>query len=73
MKTIILVCALCILSSCASVSYTKPDGTKLTYTRVFTTADSMDVQVGDSTAKINGQKINLEAFQALMGLAGIVK
>lgn len=73
MKSLILVIALVGLvigglSGCASVSYQSADGTSITYSRLFTTADSIDVKVGNASAKVNGQKIDAASLSTLLNL-----
>jgi len=76
MKQYLFVLMFIILSicySCASVQYEKADGTKISYTRFLTTNDSLDVEVGDSKAKVNGQKIDAEALAKFINMIGAVK
>lgn len=71
MKTILCIVCLMLLVGCASVSYQTADGTKVKYTRVFTTADSIEATVGTATVKANGQRIDSEALAAI--LTAVVK
>jgi hypothetical protein len=56
------------LSSCASVSYETADGTKVSYFRLFTSADSIKAQVGAAKVEANGQKLDAETLNAILGL-----
>jgi hypothetical protein len=71
--TLFVVLCVCLLHGCASVNYTKPDGTQIQYTRFLTTNDSLDVTIGDSSAKINGQKIDAETLAKFINMLGAVK
>lgn len=66
MKALIVVALVAALSGCAMVSYTTPDGTKVTYSRFMTSSDSIEAKVGDADVKANGQKIDIEAVAALL-------
>lgn len=61
------------LSGCASLKYETADGTKVTYTRLFTTSDSIEASVGNASMKAGGQKIDLSTLQALLALLGSAK
>jgi uncharacterized protein YceK len=43
---LLFLLAVICLSGCASVTYTAPDGAKVSYSRLFVTADSLKVKVG---------------------------
>ena len=68
MKKLLVVLCLVILTSCASVSYESADGTKVSYTRLLTSADSIKANVGTSSVEANGQKIDIATLQYLLGL-----
>ena len=61
---------LAMLASCASLKYETKEGTKVTYNRLFTTADTLKAKVGDANVEIGGQKINADTINALLGLLG---
>lgn len=74
MKKLLIGLAIAFLfCGCASVNYEKADGTKVTYSRLFTTADSLEVTVGDASAKVNGQKIDATTLNALIQVLGAAK
>lgn len=54
-KLILLLCAL-MLSGCASLTYTAPDGTQVTYTRFMTGSDTIKGRAGTATIEAQGQK-----------------
>lgn len=56
------------LSACASLTYETKDGTKVTYKRLFTTADTLKARVGDANVEIGGQRIDAQTLNALLGL-----
>lgn len=76
MTGIILVCLMVALFlsvfGCASLKYETADGTKVAYTRVFTTADTIKGNVGDAKVAVSGQKIDTETLQAILALLGVV-
>ncbi len=59
-----------MFTGCAMVSYQTADGTKVTYSRFLSSADSLRATVGGATAEVNGQKIDTQTLQALMQLLG---
>jgi len=65
------IISLC-LCSCASVIY-ESNGTKITYSRFFAGADSINVKVGEARAEINGQKIDTATLNSILNLLGVVK
>jgi hypothetical protein len=71
MKTVIGLIVLGLVTfymmACASVSYEAADGTKVSYTRFLTSADSIKANVGTSSVEANGQKIDLATLQYLLG------
>jgi hypothetical protein len=69
---IVLLCA-AMLAGCASLNYETKDGTKVSYFRLFTTADKIEGTVGAASIKVNNQKIDLEALQSVLNLMGVVK
>lgn len=71
MKKWVLIGTLVLLSGCASLTYETKDGTKVTYTRLFTTADSLKAKVGDAKVDIGMQRIDTETLNAILGLLGI--
>jgi uncharacterized protein YceK len=69
MKLFIVVGIICLcLTGCASLHYQTADGTTVSYTRLFTTADSTEATVGNASIKVNGQKIDAATLNALLGL-----
>lgn len=69
---IIVVIAMC-QQGCASLNYETKDGTKVSYFRLFTTADKIEGTVGAANIKVNNQKIDLDALQSVLSLMGVVK
>jgi outer membrane murein-binding lipoprotein Lpp len=70
MKTLIIAVCVLALAGCASLKYETKEGTKVTYNRLFTTADTLKAKVGDANVEIGGQKINADTINALLGLLG---
>ncbi len=66
MKVFIILVLGFLLTSCAFTSYTKGD-VKVTHVRLFTTADSIEAEVGEAKVKTNGQKIDVEALGKVLG------
>lgn len=61
-----------MLAGCASLKYETADGTKVSYNRLFTTADTIEGNVGTAKVKVGGQKIDatvLGAFLSALGAA----
>lgn len=73
MKILIVLVCMVMLAGCASLNYETKDGTKVSYTRLFTTADKIEGTVGAANIKVNNQKIDLEALQSVLSLMGAVK
>jgi uncharacterized protein YceK len=73
MKVLIVIICVVILAGCASLNYETKDGTKVSYFRLFTTADKIKGNVGTATIEVNNQKIDLEALQSVLSLMGVVK
>jgi uncharacterized protein YceK len=73
MKVLIVLLVCVALCGCASLSYETKDGTKVSYFRLFTTADKVKGNVGTATIEVNNQKIDLEALQSVLNLMGIMK
>ena len=73
MKVLIVLLVCVALCGCASLSYETKDGTKVSYFRLFTTADKIEGTVGAASIKVNNQKIDLEALQSVLNLMGAVK
>jgi hypothetical protein len=70
---ITLFCIVLMLGGCASLNYETKDGTKVSYFRLFTTADKIEGTVGEANIKVNNQKIDLDALQSVLSLMGVVK
>jgi hypothetical protein len=70
MKTLVIAVCILALAGCASLKYETKEGTKVTYNRLFTTADTLKAKVGDANVEIGGQKINADTINALLGLLG---
>lgn len=72
---IVLIIIVCIVMmyGCASLNYETKDGTKVSYFRLFTTADKIEGTVGEANIKVNNQKIDLDALQSVLSLMGVVK
>jgi len=73
MKVLLVIICVAMLAGCASLSYETKDGTKVSYTRLFTTADKIEGNVGAANIKVNNQKIDLEALQSVLSLMGAAK
>jgi hypothetical protein len=71
--TIVSVCAIWLLSGCAWTSYTREDvNGKITVShgRLFTVNDNIEANVGGSTVKVSGQKIDAATLQYLIKILG---
>ncbi len=73
MKVLIVLMCAAMLAGCASLNYETKDGTKVSYTRFWTTADSIEGNVGDAKIKVNNTKIDAATLQSLLSLMGVVK
>lgn len=70
MRTLIVLISLLCLAGCASVTYETADGTKVSYSRFLTSADSIKANVGAASVEANGQKIDAATLEALLTLMG---
>jgi hypothetical protein len=74
MKTIIIILsALAICSGCAWTSYTREDANGkiiVSHSRLFTVNDNIEANVGGSTVKVSGQKIDAATLQYLIKILG---
>ena len=61
------------IPGCARLQYETKDGTKVTYTRLLTTSDSIKGNVGEARIAVARQEIDTSALQALITLLGGVK
>ena len=69
MRKLICICTIFILTGCASLTYKSPDGTKVTYSRLFTTSDVIEGKVGEASIRARGQQvIDPAALQAILGI-----
>ena len=73
MKVLLVIVCVAMLAGCASLSYETKDGTKVTYTRFWTTADSIEGNVGEAKIKVNNTKIDPVTLQSLLNLMGAVR
>ncbi len=62
-----------VLSGCASLTYKAPNGTEVTYSRLFTSSDIIKGKVGDATVESRGQQIDTAALQQLLSILLQVK
>jgi hypothetical protein len=67
-KMVLVTLLVLLLNSCAILRHETPDGTKVVYFRLFTTAESIKGRVGDARVEINGQQIDVSALQTLLNL-----
>lgn len=65
MKKILLLSIILSCLGCATLTYKTPDGTEVTYSRLFTTADKLEGRIDKTSAyiKTNGQKIDVQALK----------
>lgn len=69
----IIISAL-MLSGCACLTYQAPDGTKVTYTRFMTGADTIKGQTGAAKIEAQGQKsIDPALLEILVKALGVAK
>ena len=66
----IIAALLLVLAGCSTMSYETKDGTKVTYTRLFTGAD-IKATVGTDTIDSRAPGIDPAALQAILG--GLLK
>jgi len=66
MKLIMVLLVTILFTGCAFTSYTKGD-VKVSHIRLFTTADSIEAEIGDAKVKTNGQKIDSDALSKILG------
>jgi hypothetical protein len=64
-KIILLLILFPLLSCCSALTYSKPDGTTITYMRFLTTTDSISGTVPDATIEVRGQNVNLDALRVV--------
>lgn len=69
----ILAIFILALSGCAHTQYKAPDGTEVSYTRLFTTSDSIKAEVGAAKIESNGQKVDAEIVKALTNLVNAAR
>lgn len=76
MKKLTVLILIILLSGCANLTYQVTDGaktTKVTYNRLFTTADNIKGQVGDNVkVEASGQKIDATTLNALLQILSAV-
>lgn len=74
MRKLAILLTICVLAGCASLSYTAPDGTKVTYTRFMTGSDTIKGTIRDAKIESQGQKaIDPATLQAVFDILGKVK
>ncbi len=73
MKRLLFILLAFTLSGCASLTYQSPDGTKVTYTRLFTASDTIKGTLGTATIESQGQKIDATTLNAILNILGAVK
>lgn len=56
MKKIFYALLLILIGGCANLNYETQNGTKVTYTRFFTTSDFIKGNVGDAKIEVQGQR-----------------
>jgi hypothetical protein len=73
-KAVLFLCML-LTYGCAMVSYSAPDGTKVTYTRFLTGSDTIKGQLGPSPKiEAQGQKVlDPELLELVIKVLGAVK
>jgi len=72
-RTYLLILCL-VLSGCASLTYTAPDGTTVTYTRFMTGSDTIKGKAGNATIESKGQKaIDPATLEAILNVLGAAK
>lgn len=62
-----------VCSGCARLQYETRDGTRVTYTRLFTTSDSIKGNVGEARIAVTKQEINTTIAEALLKLLTAAK
>jgi hypothetical protein len=77
MKTIIYLIGvgfiMAALFGCARLQYVTQDGTKVTYTRLLTSADSVKGAVPGASVEFANQRTDAETLRALLNLLAGVK
>ncbi len=73
-KIVFLLILIIMFFGCARLTYQAPDGTKVTYSRLFTSSDIIKGKVGDASIEARGQHvIDPAALQAILSILGNVK
>lgn len=73
-RMLCVLVVLCMLSGCACLTYEDKAGTKITYTRFMTGADTIKGQAGSARIEAQGQKqLDPEVLQAAIKIMGVVK
>jgi hypothetical protein len=68
-----ILAGLLMMQGCASLSYETQDGTKVTYTRLLTSADSVKGAVPGASVEFANQRTDAETLRALLNLLAGVK
>lgn len=68
-----ILAGLLMIQGCARLNYETKDGTKVTYTRLLTTSDSIKGDVGDAKVQVSKQQIDTTTLQAIIQLLGAVR
>jgi len=71
MKKTLFALFLIVIAGCANLNYETQNGTKVTYTRFFTTSDFIKGNVGDAKIEVQGQRnIDPETLSMLLNIMG---
>lgn len=76
MRKLLALALIVFLSGCASMNYEAPNGTKVSYMRFMTGADSIKGETPEAKVEATGQKsIDPETMQAIIKVfaSGVVK
>lgn len=57
---------LMLLSGCTTVNFTAPDGTSVSYTRLFTDVSYIEGNVGGNKITVGGSSVNVESLTNLI-------
>lgn len=60
-------------TACSVLRYETQEGTKVTYTRLFTTADKIKAEVGAAKVEVNKQKIDTKTIEAVLKALGLME
>jgi hypothetical protein len=74
MKRLLIILPIMMLCGCASLNYQAPDGTKVTYSRLFTQSDTIIGKIGEASIESKGQQvIDPASLKAILSVLGTLR